>query len=235
VVELKVLNTKHASEWARYARAPARLFARDYKLNPCDGCEGTCCHFIVQVSALEATRIALTLVIPPEDMFEAHPFEVDDASGQPATHPIELAEGPVSLRLRRDADSRACVFKIEIGGRGRCGAYMLRPGQCRFYPWTVEEADGNVIHTGNDEHCPTGWLHDDGTAARLGDELARWREALAQDATLCAKWNEDERPAEERTFDAFFRFAAAELAPGWGLDPTALYPPPRRRLGSRST
>ncbi|HEX5635274.1 MAG TPA: YkgJ family cysteine cluster protein [Gemmatimonadales bacterium] len=228
---LVVLNAVPVAAWQKLALAPRQLLVKDRSLDPCRTCAGTCCQFIVQLSAVEAVRMALTLSLPLEDIVEAMPYEPDTA-GQRGYHAIATDAGKVMLVLRRAGEARACVLRYSVGARGRCGAYSVRPGQCRMYPLHVEEEDGTQVRIGTDAYCPTGWVHDDDTALRLRDHLDRWRADIARDAVLCRRWAR--RKDDDRSLAAFFRFAAFELADELGLDPAALYPPPRRRLGDRA-
>ena len=229
---LKILDVPHASEWERYRLLPKALVRGEYRLNPCDVCSGLCCHFQVQLSAVEAVRIALTLSVPPLEAFVSMPYKFDPTTGQVCYHAIQLDDGDACLLFKRDPESKACTFKIDVGDYGRCGIYSLRPGICRMFPLHVEEEDGNKVAVGTDEHCPIGWLYDDRTGDRYAEELAAWREDVELDRALCQRWGEEEQ--EERTLAAFFKWATRQLAPGWGFDPEGLYPTPRRAFGSRA-
>lgn len=225
---LKIINARPAHTWERMKRAPRALVTVEYRLNPCDLCVGTCCHFMVQLSAVEAVRIALTLAVPPAEVFTTMEWEPDTTTGQRSYHPIKLDDGRVSLLIKRDPESRACAFKLDLGPLGRCGIYTLRPGQCRMFPLHVEEPDGHQIRVGVDDYCPTAWLYDEGTEERFTEHVANWREDVARDKELCARWNRGRR--KDRSIAAFFRWACFELAPAFRLDAEVLYPPERRSL-----
>ena len=225
---LRILNAPHASEWERFKNAPACMVRVERSLSPCDGCLSHCCHHDAHLSAFEATRMALTLAVPLESFVVPEPYKAADIGLAPY-HAIRLDEGRVRLKLRRRED-RSCVFLFKLGERGRCGAYALRPGICRLYPFELEEGDAH-IHVGTLAYCPTQWLHDEDTEARIEGDLQRWREDLAADKKLVARWNRDAR--QDRSFAAFARFAVESLAPSFGVAPDELYPRPRRRLGQR--
>ena len=229
---LRIVNMKPAAEWEPYRRLPRALVRQEHWLSPCDTCSGECCEQVVDVSAVEAARIALTLVLPFESFVGTRSCEADVAVAIEASHAVRLDEGLVRLTLRRQGgDAGACAFLHRVGGRGRCVAYAVRPGVCRMYPYAVEEEDGARLAVGSLRWCPSGWLYDDDTERAVAASLAAWRDDLALDAALCARWNEEER--EDRSFAAFARFAVHDAAPRLGLDVERLYPPERRAFNSR--
>lgn len=227
---LRIVNMTPAREWEPYRRLPRALVRQEHWLSPCDSCSGQCCEQLVDVSAVEAVRIALTLVLPLEAVVDTRAWE-EPAGVVIASHAIRLDDGLVRLLLRRGAEGLGCTFLHRVAGRGRCVAYAVRPGVCRMYPYAIEEDDGTQLAVGSFKWCPSGWLYDEDTERAVAASLAAWREDLALDAELCARWNEEER--EERSFAAFARFAAHDLAPRLGLDVARLYPPERRAFGSR--
>lgn len=227
---LKITNMMSASEWEPYRRRPRALVRQERYLSPCDTCGGDCCGQKVDLTAVEAVRIALTLVLPLPSFIETRPFEEQTNVDMAASHAVLLEEGPVRLYLRR-REGVGCTFLQRIDGRGRCLAYSVRPGICRVYPYAVEEEDGTTLAVGTFRWCPSGWLYDESTERAVAASIAAWREDLALDEELCARWNEGEQP--ERTLAAFARFAAHELALRLGLDAERLYPPERRAFDSR--
>lgn len=230
---LTITNMKHVREWEPYRRLPRALVSQEHAISPCDTCAGHCCHHAAEMSAVEAVRIALTLVVPLRAFVTARAWEVlgkgFDVAG---SHPILLDGGRMRLFLRREKGG-PCHFLHEIDGRGRCVAYSVRPGVCRVYPYSFEEEGGARIAIGTTMLCETGWLYDDDTEESVARSLAAWREDLALDEELCARWNEGER--EDRSFEAFARFAVEAAAPMLGLDAERLYPPERRSFRSRLT
>lgn len=220
-----------ASEWEPYRRLPRALVRREHYLSPCDTCSGGCCEQIVDVTAVEAVRIALTLVLPFSSFLDTRAFEPQTGVDIAASHAIHLDTGPVRLLFRRGEAGSGCIFLRRIDERGRCLAYAVRPGVCRMYPYAVEEDDGTTLAVGTFRWCPSEWLYDDETEQRVAASLAAWREDLALDEELCARWNDEERA--DRSFDAFARFAVHEMGPRLGLDVERLYPPERRAFGSR--
>jgi Fe-S-cluster containining protein len=229
---LRVLNMDHVDEWKKTRELPSFLAPRgEFSLSPCDDCSAPCCAKTVHMSAVEAVRMAMTLGVPLEDFAVAESHEPYHAyTGVAVYHPIVLDEGEARLALRK-SDRGECVFLLHIRGRGRCGAYMLRPGLCRFFPYEVEDDEGSV-RVGADVPCPTGWLYDESVAERLAGDLRQWRADVDLDAELVQAWNEAEQ--EDRSLAGFARWAIFELAETLGHDPERLYPPPRRRLGDRA-
>lgn len=229
---LHIVNMKPASEWEPYRRLPRAIVRHEYSRSPCDTCPGHCCVQKVEVSAVEAARIALTLVLPLESVVVTAPYEPVPDVDIAASHAIVLDDGPTKLYLRRHDDERpGCVFLEQIGGRGRCLAYAVRPGVCRMYPYAVEEEDGTHVAVGTFKWCVQGWLYDEDSERAVAASLAAWREDLALDEALCARWNQEEHP--DRSFASFARFLVHEVAAELGLDVERLYPPERRAFGSR--
>lgn len=238
--QLRITNMKTVSDWEPYKRLPRAVVREEYSISPCDMCPSHCCHHAAEVSAVEATRMALTLVLPLESFLEPKPWLPEESRADaPASHPVLLEDGPMRLFFRRVAGG-GCRFLHDIDGRGRCLAYAVRPGVCRLYPFAFEEEkegeEGEEvarIAIGTLNFCPVGWLYDESTEAAVAESLAAWRKDLALDEELCARWNDEERPV--RDLSAFARFAIKELAPRFGLDEERLYPPARRAFGSRLT
>ncbi len=228
---LSITNMVSTVDWEPYRLLPRALVLQERHISPCDACPGHCCYHPCEISAVEAVRLALTLVLPLESFLELRPWqELGPGYDVQAGHPITLEDGDVRLFLRR-VEGGGCGFLHEVDGRGRCVAYAVRPGICRVFPYAFEDEDGARTTIGTMARCPTGWLYDESSERALSGSVAAWYDDLALDEDLCRRWNAEERP--ERTLSAFARFAVRELAPRLGLDEERLYPPQRRAFGSR--
>lgn len=228
---LRITNMKTVDEWEPFRRRPRVLVREERSISPCDTCPGHCCTHAAELSAVEAARIGLTLIVPLESFLATRAWEaLGSGYDMQASHPVLLDDGPVRLFLRREEDA-GCRFLHQVDGRGRCVAYAVRPGVCRAYPYAVEEHDGTRTAIGTVDLCPTGWLYDESTEEAVGRSLASWRDDLSLDKELCARWNEEER--DGRSLSAFARFIVKEMAPRLSLNETRLYPPERRAFGSR--
>lgn len=228
---LRITNMKTVDEWEPLRGLPRVLVREERSISPCDTCPGHCCTHAAELSAVEAARIGLTLILPLESFLATRPWKaLGSGYDIQGSHPILLDEGLVRLFLRRE-EGAACRFLHDVDGRGRCAAYAVRPGVCRLYPYAVEEEDGTRAAIGTLDSCPTGWLYDESTEEAVARSLASWREDLSLDEELCQRWNDEDR--EARSLSAFARFIVTEMAPRLGLDERRLYPPERRAFGSR--
>lgn len=207
---LRVLNMLSSATWAEVRESKLPLAKADHRLNPCEACSGVCCQFQVELGLVEATRIALTLAVPPELVFLAVPHQSDPSGlgNQPA---FMLDSGASSLAFRRHDVTLACPFKLDLQGFGRCGIYALRPGACRLFPYHLEESvTGAQLRFGSTEYCATRWLHDEHTAVACDDDLRQWRMDISLDVELAKEWNEADRA--DRSLSALFVWSKRRLA-----------------------
>lgn len=127
---------------------------------PCDACPAPCCRGNrVVVGTLDVYRLHTRLEVPVEEFVTV---EKIDGPIRPS-HFVLSAQGgaePTFNRMRltrvrgpRDGEQR-CLFLLEIGGRGKCGVYGMRPGSCRVFPTRLRQ--GVVSLIAKNDCCPAG-------------------------------------------------------------------------------
>lgn len=226
-VTLRIVDMPEASWWEEKRKLPRVLFPFEYALNPCERCPGHCCRANVRLTSFEAARIALTLSVSLDDVVDRMP--ADDEKARHQAIPIHLDEGLVQLVLKHKPAGE-CLFLVDVGGRGRCGAYALRPGACRLFPYDVEYGE-RAFTTGGQAFCPTRWVQNAQVRRRVRKDLERWMAEIDEERALVDEWNRSER--DDRSWSAFQRVVVDRFAHRFGKDPADVYPAPRRQLGER--
>jgi Fe-S-cluster containining protein len=225
---LKVLNMPHESAWAPHQDAPRFLVPAQFSTDPCTHCGGHCCGAQVDVTTVEAVRIAATLGLPIHDVVRLMPHSPQEV--RPGDNPpIVLTDGAVTLALQHNAQHK-CVFLHHIGPRGRCSIHGVRPGPCRVFPYDVAYK-GRRVRVGSQLLCPVKWLTNDAAEARLMADIDQWRADQARERKLVTAWKRARTP--DRSFGAYITFAVKRLEKVLGLNAAALLAPPRRTFGTR--
>lgn len=227
-----ILDMPEESWWAEHRTKPRFMMPVEFSLSPCATCPGKCCLPENAFTTVEATRIALTLLLPLPTF--AKVTRVGDATPQKHTVPFPLddaGEYVLSFQpLVQPHGDETCVFLHRVGEVGRCSIHSVRPGVCRMYPYRVELGD-RVLHAGMPLTCPSQWLQNASVRRRVRKDTESWLRDLERERELVEEWRSAEE--EDRTLAGYARWAASVLAPELGLDFEALYPPRRRRLGDR--
>jgi Fe-S-cluster containining protein len=215
-LRLRVLNMADIADVGEHhAQVPGSVLqARPASLFPCLGCPGHCCHHRVRVTAVEAFRLALTLGFSVDQVARRVPFEPSPPH-RLERPPIALRDGEFHLELQRTGEPLRCLFLLQVGGEGRCGAYNLRPALCRLFPYDLE-VDGARLQTGDQAWCPTAWLKDAPAEAQLRLALAAQRRDLRQEKALLRAWS---RQRGDKDWAAFVAFGVKHLTAYLGVDP----------------
>lgn len=226
-----ILDMPEVSWWEEQRNKPRFVFPHEYSRSPCASCAGLCCLASNKFTAVEATRIALTLMLPMPTFARATVLD----GTEPAAHtvPIPLDSGDVVLSFvpkRQPQGDDTCLFLNRVGDVGRCSVHGVRPGVCRVYPYRVE-LDERELHAGAPLVCPTHWLQDKDVRRAVKKDVVGWLADLERERELIEQWRAHE--GGDRSFAGFARWAASTLAPEMGLRTEELYPPRRRRLGDR--
>lgn len=226
---LRILQMPETSWWESKRTLPRALVPFEFHRDPCEQCAGHCCRTYVGLTTYEASRMAHSLKVPLEDLVVREQAQPDRYTRQ--SLPIRTRDGVFQLRLRHQRERPgSCVFLVELGARGRCGAYALRPGVCRLYPYHLQIGEESV-EVGDERKCPTGWLQDAARRRQARKDFQQWQHDLHQESELLSAW--EQQDGANHTWDAFVRFAMEWSAPIFGADLRWLYPAPRRRLGER--
>lgn len=226
---LRILNVPDASEWEAVKHLPRFIQRQDFSTNPCATCPGHCCSPEGNITTVETMRMALGLGMPPSQVVQARrvaDLTHDTSASEPL--PIPLAGGDVLFFMHLLGRGKRCSFLHTVAGRGVCSIYGLRPGICRVYPFTVAWK-GKVMRVGSTSLCQVKWVQDDAVRAGAQEALEAWDQDIRQEKLLLRAWQR--HPGEDRSLDAYFRFAAARLQKRMGGDLELLFPVPRRRLG----
>ncbi|MCP4500538.1 MAG: YkgJ family cysteine cluster protein [Deltaproteobacteria bacterium] len=227
---LKILGMPRLDEWEHLRSLKRALHPEDYAVNPCRFCSAECCKSAIRLTLIEVLRIAFTLGLPLQRFLEPHALsENDGPSGN--CEPLLLDVGEVELRLRRQEGGHCMFVKVLDEGEMICSIHGLRPGACRFFPFSIEEENGGKFHVGAQLFCPAKWIQDDGLDEHLESQLFAWREDLVAEKEFVALWNSDDR--EDRSFSALLLFIFDEVAPALGYDSRRLSSLPKRGLGKR--
>ncbi|MEW5851187.1 MAG: YkgJ family cysteine cluster protein [Myxococcota bacterium] len=224
---LRVLNMPDVSEWDKVRHLPRFMQPVEFSLAPCTHCRAPCCWVDVELTTVEAARIALNLALPFDDVVTRHVLR-EGEERLSKNLPIPLVDGPTVLRLKRRANSE-CNFLNYVGERGRCAIHGLRPGICRLYPYEVQWGRRHV-RVGSQSLCPVRWLKDDAAEARLRENLTQIDADRALERKLLTSWK---RRRGERTWQAYVPFAVRKLAPELGASAEEYLREPRRTLGKR--
>jgi Fe-S-cluster containining protein len=187
---------------------------------PCVDCHAECCRARVVLNVADLVRLVAPLQIPPSSACDL--VECDTRNGEP----ILIGETPKQIVLRK-AEDEFCVFLLKVDGHRRCGVHALRPGICKIYPFSWER--GTMSYQMGYVACPSLWVVGDERRNEVLDDVESHEHDRVLDRKLVRRWNE--RSAEERTPQAFWRFALMEGARALGVDVGYLKrPQPRTRL-----
>ena len=210
----KIFDMPHEDFWREKRALPYEEFPYELSLSPCDDCAGLCCSAVVNLTTVEALRIAVTLAIPLDEIVDRQRDDGETGASQSVAIPLD--EGDVRLALKSaDPGTDACIFLHAVGARRRCSIYELRPGACRQYPYTMQ-VDDTLLSGGAPTLCPTGWLQNDEVAARVERDIRAWFAVMEEERALIASWVDDD--SADRSFGAFTRFAVRRLASSFGKD-----------------
>jgi Fe-S-cluster containining protein len=203
------------------------LQQNNYATNPCIYCPSRCCALTVDLTIVEALRIAYTLVIPLMDFIELR--EPSDMKPAKLSHPFRLHGGNKIFTLKQDEGY--CVHVVRPGQlRSRCGIYELRPAICRLYPFTMEH-QGAEIQMGVQSKCPVQWMQSEDTRLRAYADMKQFQKDYADDEKWTEVWNQETR--EDILLETFIEFLMYEVGPALGYNPKLFTPLPERRLGKK--
>jgi Fe-S-cluster containining protein len=176
-----------------------------------------CCRdYYVAVDAWDVFRIARALHLGIGEIASLrwrdaadHEFRILLDGAAPAaerTRFYSLSLGKVPDPGGPGEHGERCVFLLDIGGRGRCGIYAVRPSVCRCYPTGWRE--GVLTTDGGGRYCPPGAWNVEGIDLELFRD--RWHEHRLHrwiHQELVDGWNERliaDRAVREA--DAFFAY-----------------------------
>jgi Fe-S-cluster containining protein len=218
---LRILNMPDADgPSARLDHAPKFLRRRGtVSLHPCNHCDGACCSLLVQVSNVEAWRLALNLAVSIDDVVNVKPYVPKNAFSL-SSRPFSLDDGPHTLELKSVGEKPRCTFFMDIGGRGRCGVHGLRPSICRLFPYEFEYKELR-LKTGTQSRCPISWLKDDAAERSLQRDVDQALLDAEEETRVIAAWDATEG---DRSWGAFCSFVQRELGPYLGVVEDPLQP-----------
>lgn len=223
---LTVLNMPHEDAWTPHRNEPRFLRPVEFSVDPCRHCGGHCCSAQVDVTTVEALRIAATLGLPFGDVVRRMPYSAQEV--RPGNNPpIPMEDGTFTLALQHTPQHQ-CVFLHHIGPRGRCAIHAVRPGPCRVFPYDVA-FKGRRIRVGSQALCPVKWLTSDAAVERLTRDIEQWQADQTRERGLVTAWKRSTN--KDRTYVAFVTFAVHRLKRALGLDVEQLLAAPRRTLG----
>lgn len=204
---------------------------------PCLACAAPCCrHYHVGITIYDAYRLARALSLPLGDFCalewlegggDGYDILLDAPNAGHRLHCLSLRK----VREPGPEGALRCVFLLDLGSRGRCGAYHARPEVCRAYP--AIERDGIIALTGGGRFCPPGgWQLADQDLPAARSRQRAGRAVRAQHARLAEEWNRHvESSAGPHDATAFFSWLAGTMAGIEAADPQGFerpdaWPPP---------
>lgn len=174
---------------------------------PCSTCPGKCCdQLAVTISVVDVARIVRVLNIPIDDLLARYVDE--DPRERP--YAFMIRRQPIALAMNPPGSKTCgCPFLLQIGDTRRCGIYDIRPGTCRVYPFSRENA--RVYHK-KGTLCPRRFRTDDEEARRIHLEIDEYQRQWNIHAEFARQWNEN--PPRHASFDKLLDFVEEIIEEG---------------------
>ncbi|MBI5495711.1 MAG: YkgJ family cysteine cluster protein [Deltaproteobacteria bacterium] len=218
---LVILDTPDVASLRGPADLPRARLDRYYSTEPCSNCAASCCSAKVELTTVEALRVAHGLRIAVEAVVQ----RIDcppNLADRMASVPIPLDDGLTVLRLRHSA-AGACVFLQRLLEQGRCAAHAHRPALCHFFPFRFR-VNERTLSMGDPAVCPARWVKSAALEAALRRVHARWRRDFSDEKRLVRDW--ERAGGAARPWREYAEFAARWVEarrkwtrPAWMLVP----------------